>query len=131
MNLAIPLLQSSEPGTCIKNKIGENLYATLWDIWEVKLNKNDWTIKNLFDVLKVRYALFPKDIFKGKKPIYSYGAYKDKKDLNEELINKKLDILLGIDASKDKYVDLMITFTKDENSEEYIKNIPKVRLIFS
>ena len=131
LNLAIPLLQSSEPGACIKNKIGENLYATLWDIWEVKLNKNDCTIKNLFDVLKVRYALFPKDIFKGKKPIYSYGAYKDKKELNEELINKKLDVLLGVDDSKDKYVDLMITFTKDENSEEYIKNIPKVRLIFS
>ena len=131
LNLAIPLLQSSEPGACTKNKIGENLYATLWDIWEVKLNKNDCTIKTLFDVLKVRYALFPKDIFKGKKPIYSYGAYKDKKDLNEELINKKLDVLLGVDDSKDKYVDLMITFTKDENSEEYIKNIPKVRLIFS
>ena len=130
LNLAIPLLQSSEPGACSRNKIGENLYATLWDIWEVKLNKNDLTIKNLFDILKARYSLFPKDIFKGKKPIYSYGAYKDKKELNEELINKKLDILLGVDASIEKYVDLMITFTKEENSEEYIKNIPKVRLIF-
>ena len=131
LNLAIPLLQSSEPGVCTKNKIGENLYATLWDIWEVKLNKNELTIKNLFDALKSRYALFPKDIFKGKKPIYSYGAYKDKKDINEELINKRLDVLLGVDDKNDKYVDLMITFTKDENSEEYIKNIPKVRLIFS
>ena len=131
LNLAIPLLQSSEPGVCTKNKIREGLVTTLWDIWEVKLDKNECTIKNLFEVLKEKYLIFPKDIFKGKKPVYRYGAYKDKIELNEELINKKLDILLDIDLNKDKYVDLMITFTKDENSEEYIKNVPKIRLIFS
>ena len=42
-----------------------------------------------------------------------------------------MDNLLGIDINKEEYVDLMITFTLDEKSEEYIKNIPKVRLFFT
>ena len=131
LNLAIPLLQSSEPGTCHKIQIREGLTTTLWDRWEVTLSGGNCTIKNLFSKLKEKYLLFPRDIFKGKKPIYSYAAYKDKKDINEELINKKMDSLLDIDFSKDNYVDLMITFTKDEKSEDYLKNIPNVRLIFS
>ena len=46
------------------------------------------------------------------------------------MINKKLNTLLGIDINKEEYVDLMITFTIDEKTEEYIKNVPKVRLFF-
>ena len=130
LNLAIPLLQSSEPGACIKNIIREGLTTTLWDRWEINLPQKECTIKNLFEILKTKYLLFPRDIFKGKKPVYSYAAYKDKKEINEELINKKIDTLLGINFSQDEYVDLMITFTKDEKSEEYIKNVPKVRLFF-
>ena len=130
LNLAIPLLQSSEPGACVKNKLREGLTTTLWDRWEISLPLAQCTIKNLFDVLKTKYLLFPRDIFKGKKPVYSYAAYKDKKEINEELINKKMDVLLGIDAKKEEYVDLMVTFTLDEKSEEYIKNVPKVRLFF-
>jgi len=131
LNLAIPLLQSSEPGAAIKNIIREGLTTTLWDRWEINLAQEQCTIKNLFEILRTKYLLFPRDIFKGKKPVYSYAAYKDKKEINEELINKKMDSLLGIDIKQTEYVDLMITFTKDEKSEEYIKNVPKVRLFFT
>ena len=130
LNLAIPLLQSSEPGACVKNNIREGLTTTLWDRWEIKLPKDQCTIKNLFDILKVKYLLFPRDIIKGKKPVYSYSAYKDKKEINDELINKNLSSLLGIDINKEEYVDLMITFIIDEKTEEYIKNMPKGRLFF-
>ena len=130
LNLAIPLLQSSEPGACVKNTLREGLSTTLWDRWEITLPSDQCTIKNLFEILKTKYLLFPRDIFKGKKPVYSYEAYKNKKEINEELVNKKIENLLGIDASKEEYVDLMITFTLDEKSEEYIKNVPKVRLFF-
>ena len=131
LNLAIPLLQSSEPGAAIKNIVREGLTTTLWDRWEINLTQEQCTIKNLFEILSTKYLLFPRDIFKGKKPVYSYAAYKDKKEINEELINKKMDSLLGIDIKQTEYVDLMITFTKDEKSEEYIKNVPKVRLFFT
>ena len=130
LNLAIPSLSSSEPGACPKNIIRDGLSTTLWDRWEISLDKENCCIKNLFDVLKNKYLIFPRDIFKGKKPVYSYAAYKDKKEVNEELINKKLDTLLGISFDKEDYVDLMVTFTHDEKSEEYIKNVPKIRLFF-
>ena len=80
LNLAIPSLSSSEPGSCPKNKIREGLSTTLWDRWEIYLEKDNCNIKNLFDVLKTKYLIFPRDIFKGKKPVYSYAAYKDKKE---------------------------------------------------
>jgi ubiquitin-activating enzyme E1 len=130
LNLAIPYLQSSEPGVCQKVVIHEGLTTTLWDRWEINLENNKRNIKNLFDILRNKYKLFPKDIFKGKKPVYSFNAYKDKKDLNENIINKDLCELLDIDPKQDEYVDLMIMFTKDENSEEYLKDIPKVRIYF-
>lgn len=74
LNLAIPLLQSSEPGACAKNKIREGLTTTLWDRWEINLTQDQCTIKNLFEILRTKYLLFPKDIFKGKKPVYSYAS---------------------------------------------------------
>ena len=58
-------------------------------------------------------------------------GYKDKKEMNEEIMNKKLDVLLGIDKESEEYVDLIITFTKDEKTEEYLKDIPKVRVYFA
>ena len=111
LNMVIPLLQCSEPGTCAKNIIRDGLTTTLWDRWEVILESDKCTIKNLFEILKTKYLLYPKDIFKGKKPVYSFAAYKDKIELNNELINKRLESLLGITVGKENYVDLMITFT--------------------
>ena len=130
LNLAIPYLQSAEPGTCKKNIIHEGLSSTLWDRWEINLDKDKCNIKSLFDILKSRYLLSPRDIFKGKKAIYSYMGYKDKKELNEEIVNRNLKELLGISKSDDSYCDLMITFTKNENDDIYLKDIPIVRVYF-
>ena len=130
LNLAIPYLQSSEPGVCKKVKIHEGLTTTLWDRWEINLDNDKCNIKSLFEILKAKYMLFPKDIFKGKKAVYSYNAYKDKKNVNEEIINKDLTVLLDVDKSVDEYVDLMVMFTKDENSDEYLNDIPKIRVYF-
>ena len=130
LNLAIPYLQSAEPGVCKKNIIHEGLSSTLWDRWEINLDKDKCNIKSLFDILKSRYLLSPRDIFKGKKAIYSYMGYKDKKELNEEIVNRNLKELLGISKSDDSYCDLMITFTKNENDDIYLKDIPIVRVYF-
>jgi ubiquitin-activating enzyme E1 len=130
LNLAIPYLQSAEPGVCKKNIIHEGLSSTLWDRWEINLDKDKCNIKSLFDILKSKYLLYPRDIFKGKKAIYSYMGYKDKKELNEEIVNRNLKELLGISKSDDSYCDLMITFTKNENDDIYLKDIPIVRVYF-
>ena len=131
LNLAIPFFQSAEPGPCKKVILHEGLSTNLWDRWEISLEKDKENIKSLFEILKTKYLLCPRDIFKKKKAIYSYMGYKDKKEMNEEIMNKKLDVLLGIDKESEEYVDLIITFTKDEKTEEYLKDIPKVRVYFA
>ena len=36
LNLAIPIMQASEPGDVAKTKLAEGLAVTLWDRWEAK-----------------------------------------------------------------------------------------------
>ena len=36
-----------------------------------------------------------------------------------------MTVLLDVDKNIDEYVDLMIMFTKEENSDEYLNDIPK------
>lgn len=36
LNLAVPIMQASEPGDVMKTKLTESLEVTLWDRWEVK-----------------------------------------------------------------------------------------------
>lgn len=129
LNLAIPFMQASEPGPASKNKLSDNVYVTLWDRWEFKIEKN--TLESIYQHLKNIYGLYPRDCFLGKKAIYPYNAYAttEKKAARQELLNKDLHKLLDLNPDEE-YIDLMITFTKDENSEEYIKNTPITRILF-
>lgn len=36
INLAVPLIQLTEPGSCPKVKLNDNVSVTLWDRWDVK-----------------------------------------------------------------------------------------------
>ncbi len=107
VNLAIPYLQASEPGPVSKNKLAEGLEITLWDRWELKPEENN--LKSVYEYLKKKYNLYPKDCFMGKKAVFPYNAYKneDKKEIRDEIMNKDLSKLLGL-YNNDEYVDLMI-----------------------
>ena len=37
LNLAVPMMQASEPGDVEKVKLTENVEVTLWDRWTIKL----------------------------------------------------------------------------------------------
>ena len=50
INLAVPLVQISEPGEVPKHKIG-NTEFTVWDIWEFKCS----TIGDLLKEMKEKY----------------------------------------------------------------------------
>jgi hypothetical protein len=40
LNLAVPIMQASEPGDALKTKLTEEIEVSLWDRWEVKKGKN-------------------------------------------------------------------------------------------
>src|SRR5690348_12308651 len=55
LNLAVPIMQASEPGDVMKTKLTEGLEVTLWDRWEVKKGKN----VKLIDVIKHIQDTYP------------------------------------------------------------------------
>jgi hypothetical protein len=135
LNLAIPYIQNSEPGEVIKNKIVDDLYSNIWDLWEIYINKNNKKencIKYLFDELEKKYKIFPKDIFLGKKPIFLSMLYKGKdNERNNKITNEELTNLLEYDEYLNiNYVDIIVTFTAKKDKEEYLKNIPRIRVYF-
>ena len=137
LNLAIPFMQTTEPGAVINKKICGDLFSNVWDLWEVNINKNikeENCVKFLFDELKKKYNIFPKDILLGKKSIYL--SMQNKGNKNSE--NEKLTELLCIDdnlgddnmMNGNDYIDVIVTFTETEESDKYLKNIPRIRINF-
>ena len=98
LNLAIPFMQSSEPGNVVNKKICGDLMSNVWDIWEINICKNkkeENCIKFLFEELKKKYKIYPKDIFIGKKPIYLSLIHKG----NQNIENMTLTDLFGININ--------------------------------
>jgi hypothetical protein len=136
LNLAIPFMQSSEPGEVVNKKITDKLSSNIWDIWEIKINKNkkeENCIQYLFDELSKKYNIFPKDILLGNKPIFLNMLFKgEEKKKENKMKNEKLTDLLDYDEYMQiNYVDIIVTFTAQKDNEEYLKNIPRVRVCFN
>ena len=128
LNLAIPFMQSSEPGNVVNKKICGNLTSNVWDIWEiniVKSKKEENCIKFLFEELRKKYNIYPKDIFVGKKPVYLSLINKGNQNIEKEMLTD----LLGV-SNDVKYLDIIVTFTEKEDSDKYLKNIPRIRINF-
>jgi hypothetical protein len=130
LNLALPYLQCAEPGMCQQKKITDKLSSNLWDRWDIILSIGNDTIKNLFDILFNKYGIWGKDIFLGKKLIFSSLMYKDK-DLKDKKMNEKLSNLLAIDKDLTNDCDVLITFTLGIDDNNYLNNVPTIRLIFN
>lgn len=110
VNLAVPIMQLSEPGEAQKIKLTDDLTVTVWDRWEVTCSKG-MTVQQLFEQLEERYRLKPRDIYLGLMPVYLSANMdlESKKTEKQALLNKPLNDLLQLDSD---FVDLTITFTK-------------------
>lgn len=110
INLAVPIMQLSEPGEAQKIKLTDDLTVTVWDRWEVTCPKG-MTVQQLFEQLEERYRLKPRDIYLGLMPVYLSANMdlESKKTEKQALLNKPLNDLLQLDSD---FVDLTITFTK-------------------
>jgi len=135
MNLAVPIMQASEPGDVAKTKLVEGIEVTLWDRWDVKGTK-DITLKEVISELeKSHQGLEVRDVMRGNAPIYFYaimsapGKEKDR----ENILNSKIaNLVPGVDPSEDRYVDLNITCVKIGDTEDKIlSGVPPVRVFFS
>jgi hypothetical protein len=73
LNLAVPMMQASEPGDCIKTKLLEGLEVSLWDRWEVK-NAAPLTLQAFIAQIETTYAgLEVRDVMKGGTALYFHA----------------------------------------------------------
>ncbi|CAD8118277.1 unnamed protein product [Paramecium sonneborni] len=119
INLAVPIVQLTEPMKAETIKLNEEVNVTLWDRWEVRLGK-EITLQSLFQNLKQTYHLEPINVFKQSSVIYMHDLHK-----GQALFTQPIIELLDV---KTDYVDLVINFVKDE---QILKNVPEVRVYFN
>lgn len=139
LNLAVPIMQASEPGDVAKVKLTDDLEATLWDRWDIKEGKN-MKLKQLISYIEEKYkGLLVRDILQGNSAIYLYalmntpGQEKDR----DATLNSTVYELTGSDAD-DQYVDLNVTCVRtlkegeelEGNQEKILEGVPPVRLFF-
>lgn len=136
LNLAVPMMQASEPGDVLKNKLAEGIETTLWDRWDVKLpQKSNTKLVDVIKHLENTYAgLEVRDVMRGNQPIYFHAimnaAGKEKE--KEKVMNSKVIDLVGSNIGEDdKYADLNVTcIKKGDQSETIINGVPPVRVFF-
>lgn len=56
LNLGLSLFLASEPGPCLKSKIAENCYVSLWDKWTVTGEKG-FLLKDFIKCVKTQFNL--------------------------------------------------------------------------
>ena len=135
MNLAVPMMQASEPGDLLKTKLVEGLEVSLWDRWEVK-NAAEMTLANFLAHIEQTYpGLEVRDVFKGGQALYLHAimsaAHQSKE--KKKVLEAKLSKLCDIDADE-SYVDLQIQCVAkdDPNGADavLIQGVPPIRVYF-
>ena len=64
LNLAVPILQLTEPADAPKVKLNDKLAVTIWDRWEIK-KAGSLKLKDIFEQLEGSHKLKISDIFFG------------------------------------------------------------------
>ena len=86
VNLAVPLVQITEPGPPPKYEVG-NTSFTVWDEWVIKAS----TLKEVQERLKQTYQVEAFNIStKSGQPIYWQAMYVDKVEARNKLLSTKL-----------------------------------------
>jgi len=116
LNLAVPIMQASEPGDVLKVKLTEKIEATLWDRWEV--DGANLPLKELLAKFEAKYeGLEVRDVLRGSTPLYFHAIMNapGREKERELTLNSTIVDLLDIDLEEvakgeiEPYVDLNIT----------------------
>ena len=136
LNLAVPIMQASEPGDLQKIKLTEKLETTLWDRWDVK--GKDKTLRDVIKHIEQTYSgLEVRDVLRGNTPIYFHSIMVTKEKERETTMQTKLIDLIDVhiddlEHGKDgiPYVDLTITcIAKGDESAKILEGVPPVRVL--
>lgn len=138
LNLAVPIMQASEPGDVQKTKLTDKIETSLWDRWEV--DAKNLTLREVMAKVEEKYeGLVVRDVLRGNAPIYFHAimnaAGKEKE--KESALNTPLASLLAAQAGNadeeaESYVDLTITCSaKGDDTSTVLEGVPILRAIFA
>lgn len=117
LNLAVPIMQASEPGDVLKTKVTDTIETSLWDRWEV--DSTGLSLKEVILRVEEKYpGLEVRDVLRGNSPIY-FSAIMNapgKENDRETVLNTAMFDLLGLDGEDEKYCDLTITCVSKQDS---------------
>ena len=137
LNLAVPIMQASEPGTVEKVKLTDKIETTLWDRWEV--DGKGLSLKDVIAKVEAKYeGLEVRDVLRGNAPLFFYavlnaaGREKEKERTLKSTLSELLEGDLE-DAGKDgkQYVDLTITCVVKGGADEIVDGVPPLRVTLS
>lgn len=131
LNLAVPSIMQTEPGDVPNIKINDSLTVNVWDRWDIfDIGKNNMTIKDLCDEINKRYNVHVQNIMYKNSFLWQKILDKD-----QQVFKTKILDLYTINEGN--YMDVVLACTLTEapktdgnvqEKEEYIKNLPFVRL---
>jgi hypothetical protein len=122
INLAVPIVQISEPGPVAFTPVG-NTKISVWDTWELKAT----TLKEVFEQIKQKYEVEPVNALVGGEPVFISAYYKGKEQESKKIMERKLRELLEMDKD-DEFVDFNVSLN-DLKTGEAIEKVPAVRVI--
>jgi hypothetical protein len=131
LNLAVPFMQATEPGSVKKEKLLDDVEVSIWDRWEVKDFKKG-TLQQLMTSLEQKYpGLVVVDVLKGNAIVYS----KVLMDMEQNKQQKKKTLATSlrtlVEAESEEYVELTVTMHRaDDDKKEVLSFIPPVRVTF-
>lgn len=133
LNLAVPMLQASEPGDVAKDQLLEGLEVSLWDRWDLHGSAEKTTLRDVVAFVETTYVgLEVRDIMRGSTPLYFHaimtagGKEKESKKLMASTVHS-----LAESYADDPYVDLAVTCIKKGDEEQKIlQGVPPVRVYF-
>ena len=134
LNLAVPIMQASEPGDVLKTKLTNKIETTLWDRWEVQAQKR--SLRDVIEQIEEKYeGLAVRDVMRGNTPVYfsAIMSAPGKEKEREKTLNTKLVDLLGESSEElEKYIDLTITCSlKSDSTNQVVEGIPVLRAYLS
>jgi len=154
LNLGLSLFLLSEPGPCVKSKIAENCYVSLWDKWTVNGSK-EFLLKDFIKSVKAKFNLTIsgsyllshliflqlwkylilficfQGVILGTKSIYIPVMPGHAKRLNKTMIELTKGANPGTITASD-YVDLFLTYEECDNNDNRDQNnlCPPIRYFF-
>jgi len=133
LNLAVPIMQASEPADVLKVKLTDKIEATLWDRWEVDAQK--LSLAEVISKVEAKYeGLEVRDVLRGNEPIYFHAIMNapGQEKQKESTLKTNLAELLELDPEAEDgepYADLTITCVrKGDQDATILDGVPPLRV---